>query len=86
MPDFSDDKLTYMFRLRSGIKFEEGTPITSDPIRKALPDEIGLTLKLDPNEIDNQREDGGGVTTTPRAGRHRGDDRTGSSTTRRSMH
>jgi len=31
---------------------------STDPIRKALPDEIDLTLKLDPNEIDSQLMDG----------------------------
>src|SRR5689334_12187766 len=31
---------------------------STDPIRKALPDEIDLTLKLDPNEIDNELMDG----------------------------
>jgi peptide/nickel transport system substrate-binding protein len=30
----------------------------TDPIRKALPDEIDLTLKLDPNEIDSELMDG----------------------------
>jgi peptide/nickel transport system substrate-binding protein len=31
---------------------------STDPIRKALPDEVDLTLKLDPNEIDSQLMDG----------------------------
>jgi peptide/nickel transport system substrate-binding protein len=31
---------------------------STDPIRKALPDEINLALQLDPNEIDNQLMDG----------------------------
>ncbi len=31
---------------------------STDPIRKALPDEVDLSLKLDPNEIDNELLDG----------------------------
>jgi peptide/nickel transport system substrate-binding protein len=31
---------------------------STDPIRKALPDEIDLTLGMDPNEIDNELIDG----------------------------
>ena len=39
------------------VRNENWDPAT-DPIRKALPDEIDLTLKLDPNEIDNELMDG----------------------------
>jgi len=33
MPQISDDKLTYTFKLKSGIKFEDGAPITSKDIK-----------------------------------------------------
>jgi peptide/nickel transport system substrate-binding protein len=32
-PEISDDKLTYTFKLRDGVKFEDGTPITSKDIK-----------------------------------------------------
>src|SRR5262249_7144038 len=36
MPQISDDKLTYTFKLKSGIKFEDGTPITSKDIKYGI--------------------------------------------------
>jgi len=36
MPKVSDDKLTYTFKLKSGIKFEDGTPITSKDIKYGI--------------------------------------------------
>jgi len=36
MPQISDDKLTYTFKLKSGIKFEDGSPITSKDIKYGI--------------------------------------------------
>ena len=36
LPQISDDKLTYTFKLKSGIKFEDGTPITSKDIKYGI--------------------------------------------------
>ncbi|WIM96287.1 ABC transporter substrate-binding protein [Actinoplanes oblitus] len=36
MPEISADKLTYTFKLRSGIKFDDGTPITSKDIKYGI--------------------------------------------------
>ncbi len=36
LPQVSDDKLTYTFKLKSGIKFEDGTPITSKDIKYGI--------------------------------------------------
>ncbi len=33
MPEISADKLTYTFKLKSGLKFEDGTPITSKDVK-----------------------------------------------------
>jgi peptide/nickel transport system substrate-binding protein len=36
MPQVSKDKLTYTIKLRSGIKFNDGTPLTGDAVKKTL--------------------------------------------------
>ncbi|WP_436525615.1 ABC transporter substrate-binding protein [Actinoplanes sp. HUAS TT8] len=36
LPEISADKLTYTFKLRSGIKFDDGTPITSKDIKYGI--------------------------------------------------
>ncbi|GLW30181.1 ABC transporter substrate-binding protein [Actinoplanes regularis] len=36
MPEISADKLTYTFKLRSGIKFDDGSPITSKDIKYGI--------------------------------------------------
>ena len=36
MPEISADKLTYTFKLKSGLKFEDGTPITSKDIKYGI--------------------------------------------------
>jgi len=36
LPQISDDKLTYTFKLKSGIKFEDGSPITSKDIKYGI--------------------------------------------------
>jgi len=36
MPQISDDKLTYTFKLKSGLKFEDGTPITSKDVKYGI--------------------------------------------------
>jgi peptide/nickel transport system substrate-binding protein len=36
LPKISDDKLTYTFTLKKGLKFEDGTPITSKDVKYAI--------------------------------------------------
>jgi peptide/nickel transport system substrate-binding protein len=36
MPEISADKLTYTFKLKSGLKFEDGTPITSKDVKYGI--------------------------------------------------
>jgi peptide/nickel transport system substrate-binding protein len=36
MPEVSADKLTYTFKLRKGLKFEDGTPITSKDVKYGI--------------------------------------------------
>lgn len=36
MPQVSDDKLTYTFKLKKGLKFEDGTPITSKDVKYGI--------------------------------------------------
>ncbi|MFI1995062.1 ABC transporter substrate-binding protein [Actinoplanes sp. NPDC020271] len=36
MPEISADKLTYTFKLKSGVKFDDGTPITSKDIKYGI--------------------------------------------------
>jgi peptide/nickel transport system substrate-binding protein len=36
MPQVSDDKLTYTIRIRSGIKFNDGTPLTAQAVKDSL--------------------------------------------------
>jgi peptide/nickel transport system substrate-binding protein len=36
LPTISDDKLTYTFKLKKGLKFEDGSPITSKDVKYAI--------------------------------------------------
>jgi len=36
MPQVSKDKLTYTIKIRSGIKFNDGTPLTGDAVKQTL--------------------------------------------------
>jgi len=36
LPTISDDKLTYTFKLKKGLKFEDGTPITSKDVKYGI--------------------------------------------------
>src|SRR3954469_24359806 len=51
MPQVSKDKLTYTITLRSGLKFNDGTPFTADSVKQTLDRYLTFTGSVRKSEI-----------------------------------